>query len=212
MMRFVLEESPAVKRASLRIWRMRRTLTNASKHATGPLSQRTTNQKIVRARTCVRSVCVCVCVCLCVGVWVSVSMSCVFLYVCFCVCLLLWFGFISSGLQHCKSWLGPDREFEKVPLLRKRLPMPTVQNIHGDWLAFAGAGMPQRLALYSNCVPKPVPFSSKSPKHRNSSALQQFQRTGEINVIETLVSKNLFLSAAMGLRVINPGTQVKWIH
>ena len=130
-------------------------------------------------RSCVR---VRVCdLCVCVGVWVSVSMSCLFLYVCFCVCLLLWFGFISSGLQHGKSWLGPDREFEKVPLLHKRLPMPTVQNIHGDWLAFAlaGAGMPQRLALYSNCVPKPVPFSSKSPKHQNSSASQQFQNTDE---------------------------------
>ena len=172
MMRFVLEESPTVKRAGSCIWRMRRTLTNASKHATGPLSQRITNQKIVRARTCVCDLYVCVCLC----VWVSVSMSYVFLYVCFCMCLLLWFGFFSSGLQHGKSWLGPDREFEKVPLLRKRLPMPTVQNIHGDWLAFAlaGAGMPQRLALYSNCVPKPVPFSSKSPKHQNSSALLQF--------------------------------------
>ena len=190
MMRFVLEESPAVKRASLRIWRMRRTLTNASKHATGPLSQRTTNQKIVRARTCVRSVCVCVCVCVCGCLSVCFYVLCVSVCVLLCVpSPVIWI--FSSGLQQGKSWLGPDREFEKVPLLRKRLPMPTVQNIHGDWLAFAlaGAGMPQRLALYSNCVPKPVPFSSKSPKHRNSSALQQFQRTGEINVIETLVSK-----------------------
>ena len=158
-----------------------------------------------------------ICVCVCVCVFVCGCLSVCFYVLCVSVCVLLcvpspviWI--FSSGLQQGKSWLGPDREFEKVPLLRKRLPMPTVQNIHGDWLAFAGAGMPQRLALYSNCVPKPVPFSSKSPKHRNSSALQQFQRTSEINVIETLVSKNLFLSAAMSLRVINPGTQVKWIH
>ena len=143
MMRFVLEEFPAVKLASSCIWRMRRTLTNASKHATGPLSQRITHQKIVHARKCVCDLYVCVSECL---------------FLCFCMCPLLWFYLFHQVCSTARvDWVRTEN-LKKCRCSARG--WPTVQNIHGDWLAFAGAGMPQRLALYSNCVPKPVLFSS----------------------------------------------------
>ena len=133
------------------------------------------------------------------------------LSVCFCVCV---FAFLCGSdlfhevYEHWKSWLDPDREFEKVPLLCKKLP--TVQNIHGDWLAFAAGGMPQRLALYSNCVPKPVPFRSNLQNSKTDWPHGSSKKVFNVVelIIETLISKFLFLSVAMGWRIINPGTQV----
>ena len=77
-------------------------------------------------------------------------------------------------------------------------------------MLLAAGGMPQRLALYSNCVPKPVPFRSNLQNSKTDWPHGSSKKVFDVVelIIETLISKFLFLSVAMGWRIINPGTQV----
>ena len=81
---------------------------------------------------------------------------------------------------HFSAWwkelIGSGQRIWKSSVALKRFK-PTLQNFHGDWLAIPAGWreMPQRLATYSNCVQKPVPFSFNPLKHISLTAVPKNQ-------------------------------------